>query len=221
MNTQDEPTNCHTCNASLERGYSYRYKNNILVSALCFNCASDRDLNEYRETNVLVTSFCTDNTLKLYDEPSVKKFIWGAGDVSSNLQSLENILPSLSGELQLRVGAHISFLKVYQKIKTFEQDVWFKGLQDLVRPSKDRGFSAKDGNLTVMTYSMAGRCMITIEDDKASVTMLCDESAKTSSMGDRGIRATESQAIGLLDRAVKGYQDGTLKFTVDKEVSYL
>lgn len=217
MSTQVKPTNCQTCDASLDQGYSFRYKDDVIVSALCFGCSDDRDLKEYQETKILRTSFLTNNSLELYDTP-LKEFLFEKGHSTAKFETAKLAYAS-DPAMVARIEAWISYKKIFEKIKLFENEVWFKGLQDLVLPARDRGFAAQDGKFVVMTYSMAGRCMITIEDEEASVTMLCDESSKNSTMGDRGICATEAQAITLIERAVKGYQDGMLKFAVDKKIS--
>lgn len=224
MTTQAiEPTHCDLCKASLDRGYVYQYRDDVLVSSICFGCDRVIKLKEYRDTKILTTSFLIDNTIKLTTS-EIKELIY---DWKADTTGLENVLPHYADDqaFTARIEAHISLRKILKEITRFESEVWFKGLQSLIRPSQSRGFSAKlpssPGELSVLTYSMCGRCIVTIEEGNVQVSMMCDESSDTPTMGDKGIRATEEQALDLLSRTIAAYQDGTLKFEEDSGVSYI
>jgi hypothetical protein len=127
-------------------------------------------------------------------------------------------------EVRLQLEIRCSFQKIHAKIKEFEQRVWFKGLQETIRRSKCKGVSATDtpfAGFHVLTYTMCGRTIITVEDKQSSVSMICLDDSSESTMGDRGIDATEEQAIHLINLAIELYESGHLKFKDDKEVSYL
>ncbi len=224
MTTQAaEPTHCDLCEASLDRGYVYQYENDVLISSICFACDRVIKLKEYRDTRILTTSFLIDNTIKLTTS-EIKELIY---DWRGDTTELEKVLPRYANDkaFTARIEAHISLRKILKEISRFETEVWFRGLQALIRPSKSRGFSAKlsspKGELSVLTYSMCGRCIVTIEEGNTQVSMMCDESSDTPTMGDKGIRATEEQALDLMNRAITAYQNGTLKFEEDSGVSYI
>jgi len=68
---------------------------------------------------------------------------------------------------------------------------------------------------------MAGRTIITIEDDKSSVSMICIEDSDEPTMGDKGIDATEKQAMHLIDLTIELFESGHLKFKEDTDVRYV
>ena len=110
-------------------------------------------------------------------------------------------------------------------MKEFEKEVWFKGLQKKVIDSRVKEVSAHPGifsNFCVLTYTMAGRTMITIQDDNNSVSFVADETSSDSRTGFQGIDATEEQALSLIQMAIELYhnQGGTrLIFKEDNKVS--
>lgn len=94
-------------------------------------------------------------------------------------------------------------------IKELERRFWFGGHQPLAQKAKTKGMKLElaDG-LVVMTWTMCGRAMITIEDSDASVTAICSEDGRESTMGLQGIDATEEQARSLIERACVAWESG-------------
>jgi hypothetical protein len=213
MNTTEhiEPTHCDTCKASLERGYCYRYEDDNLVGAICRKCDSKIMLEEYSKSNRLRTRLITDNSLSLYYVDMKKD--WGFEN-NSFLEDLKN-----------RIEIQQSYSRIYDKIKEFEKEVWFKGLQKQIMASTVKGVSAKPGifsNFCVLTYSMCARTVITIEDDKNSVSLITEEDSPDSRMGFQGIDAIEKEAISLIQLAIDLYHNegGTrLEFKDDTNVN--
>ena len=210
MATKD-PTNCDTCKASLERGYCYVYTNGELTGAMCFGCDRKEMLKEYLVGKRLRTRLVEDNSLQLYYTDMKKDWHF------DNDAFLE--------EVKVRIDIHLSQRRIFDKIKEFEKEVWFKGLQKQVRAAKVKGVSAKTklfGNFSVLTYSMCARTMITIENDTESVTMMTTEDSDENDMGFRGVDATEQQALSLIQLAIELYHNegGTkLVFEEDTKVS--
>lgn len=205
----DNPTNCQNCNASLERGYSSRYQGNKLVSAICFTCARDETMAEYVESKILTTRLIEDNEMQLYrfDEPEY--------------QYRKTFPPE---ELKTRLEIRAAYQRIASLIEEFESNVWFKGLQGMVKTSKVKGVSAyandkKLNDLCVLTYSMCGRTMITIEDNNDTVSLITNEDSSEPCMGWRGICAKEVYALALIQRAIDLYQTKKLVFKEDKKVS--
>lgn len=91
--------------------------------------------------------------------------------------------------------------------------------------AKTKGVSAHTNifnNFCVLTYTMCGRTMITVEDDTAAITFMADETSKESHIGFHGIDATEEKAISLIQLAIELYHNegGTrLSFEEDTKVS--
>lgn len=102
-------------------------------------------------------------------------------------------------------------------IKVFERDVWFMGLQEIVRAARVRGMSFSTETHKVLTYTMAGRAMITISNEaQNSVTLITEEDAISPRMG-MGIEATEAEATQLISAAIEAWKSG-LRPESDKEV---
>jgi hypothetical protein len=208
---QPEPTHCDECNASLENGYSYRYRGDEIVKATCFACNRKEMLQEYVQSKRLKTRLIEDNSLSLYYTDMKKDWHF------ENNKFLE--------DLRTRIDIQLAYTRIFDKIKEFEKEVWFKGLQDKVKTATVKGVSAHTkvfDNFCVLTYSMCARTMITIEDDKRSVTFITEEDSKESRMGFRGVDATEADAISLINLAIELYHNegGTrLEFKEDTKVS--
>lgn len=200
-----EPTNCNTCQASLENGFVYKYRGDELIEAHCRECNDKTTFENYINTKRLSSHLVMDNSLNLYHTNMKKDW---------NFEN-DNFLE----QLRTRCEIAISVSKIQKKIKNFEKEVWFKGLQNTVRASTMKGVSAIINNFYVLTYTMCGRTMITIQDDTASVTLITDETSETSCAGLHGIDATEEKALSLIQMAIELFGDKHLTFKEDNVVS--
>lgn len=110
--------------------------------------------------------------------------------------------------------------RIQPEVAKFQKDVWFGGLQDIARNAKTKGTSAVVGDFKLLCYTMCGRAMVTLDDPKASLTLITAEDAAPgdSGMGVQGIDATGEQALELLRRAMMIWADG-VRVTEDAEVS--
>ena len=205
-----EPTNCDLCQTSLERGSCNTYEDSKLVQSLCFNCNDEQTFLDYLSDKKLTTGLITSNWSILYDL-RMKDVVY-----AKEISELENLID--------RINIEISNKRINKKIKEFEKEVWFNGLQATINSSKRKGVSAKPGvfdNFCILTYSMCGRTMITIEDDSSSITVITSEDGSESRMGLQGICATEGEAIALIAIAIELYNNSTppLVFVEDLNVS--
>lgn len=201
---------CQTCSASLEQGYCYKYQDGVVVSALCFSCNDKEVLATYRSNRILRTSLLTSHINYIYDLKGYELFY--RGNVAKEAERQDNLL---------KLEIFLSTEKIRNRIKAFEQKVWFSGLQELTHKSRVKGVSAKTNRsdeFAVLTYTMAGRVMFTIENVAASITTLCSDSGSESTMGIQGISASEQEALDLLDKAIELFQTGQLEFKDDTEV---
>jgi len=207
----EDVKNCQRCDASLERGHSARWSGDELKEVICFDCSNNEEFKEYIDTKVLTTHLVTNNWMKLFylletnREPKRVSI--------SNQNELR--------DLRYRLDIQIAILDIQKKIKEFETKIWFGGLQEIVRASTVKGVSAKtekDENFCVLTYSMCGRTMFTIEDDLGSITLITDETSKDPCMGLQGIRANVGYATYLLNFAIEKWENKTLKFKDDSKV---
>src|SRR5271154_1720649 len=130
----DEPTNCQTCNASLERGYSSRYRGDKLISVICFGCDRKETMQNYLKTKVLTTRLIEDNEMQLYRFDD------------NNYQDKKTFPPE---ELKTRLEIRSAYQKIVGKIEEFERKVWFSGVQGTVKFSKVKGVSAYANDKTL------------------------------------------------------------------------
>lgn len=220
----DNVTNCMRCNESLERGYSSRWVNDECKEVICFKCDKAESLDSYMKTGVITTNFMMECLMSTFDIMR-DAYGRGIGDPQDEDQLLELLNRDYPDTTKAKLRVQLTTAKLQKKIKEFDAKVWFQGLQDQIHDTKCRGVSAKLGkkydNFCVLTWTCAGRTMITIEDDNASVTVVADETSKESRTGLHGIRATGEQAPALIDKAISLYGYGTLKFKDDKKVSML
>jgi len=223
MNDQ-EPIHCIQCKTSLEgKRYVYLYKGDQLIEAHCFDCDRKNSIKSYVETGKLRTALINTVSLDLNDISRP----WSHRDkdpYTYNLPTFRQVFDSGSEEtlkeVQTLLSIWMDYKKIYQAIKIFERDVWFNGLSKITHKSARKGMSAKLMSTKCLTFTMCGRTMITIEDDKASVTMMCNEDGEELSMGFRGVDATAQEAIDLINLMIDSFKNGLLKFADDDEVSY-
>jgi len=217
-----EPTNCDKCKASLDNGYSYLYEGSELIGATCFKCSAQEELEKYIETKRLHSRFVNNITLDLYSLDDTRDY--KDKDNDYNNKSLRYLISSASAKefevFKNKVDAYYSYIKICEKIKLFESEVWRKGLQKIIMNSHSTGVSANLIGIKCLTFSMCGRTMFTIDDNESSITMMCIEDSNNSTMHFRGIDATEQRAIELIDFVIETFNDGSLIFKDDNEVSY-
>jgi hypothetical protein len=210
----DNVKSCMRCDSDLERGYSSRYVNNECKEVICFKCDKKETLSDFLKTKVLTTRLIMDNSMDLF------YYVESIRDPKRiQIQDLSE-LESLKTKLEIQIAS----LKIQEKIKAFEKKVWFAGLQEKVLATKCRGVSAKLKThcyLSVLTYTIAGRTMITIEDKDSSVTCVADETSKESRTGLQGINAKLNDGLDLMDLAIELYENKTLKFKDDDKVGMI
>jgi hypothetical protein len=91
----------------------------------------------------------------------------------------------------------------------FEQQVWFNGLQKIVRESRTTGFSMRSGDLSMLIFGTGGRTLITLSlSNESSVTLITIEDSEVAKMGIQGIDATEAEATELILRAIEMWRSG-------------
>lgn len=214
MSRPEDVKNCQRCNASLERGYSAKWSGEKAIEVICFKCANGEEFQEYVNTKTLTTHLIMNNYGKLFD----------LLDMTKDPDRIKSSNKSDLVILRHRLDIQIASLEIQEKIKEFESKVWFGGLQEIVSGTSARGVCAKtknDNNFCVLTYTIAGRTMFTIEDDHASISTVASDTGKESSMGLQGIRALFGEAIYLLDQAIEKWENKTLVFKDDAKVGII
>lgn len=175
-----DPTNCDRCQASLGRGWSQRYRDDVLLESICFDCDNTEQIDAYEKTKVLTS----------------KVTVMAAIDEVHR----EYGKPSTVGHRETMIAVAASVERIRGRIKAWERAVWFGGLQAQVLAADFRGFRMDFPGGTALVYSLAGRTQITIEttDESAQVSLITADNEREPVMGQNSIRATEDQAIGLI-----------------------
>lgn len=123
---------------------------------------------------------------------------------------------------------------IERHVRRFEREVWFAGLQKIVRASCSSGmsFTFPNNGPKFLLLCSAGRCMMTIEAKTHSITLITAEDEGPNHeargpkppgqgpMGIQGIDATVSQAIELVREAVDVWKSGRFDIVDDKKVSF-
>ncbi len=212
----EKVTNCQRCNSILEHGYSGRYIDNKCIEVICFKCDKKETMEDYLKDKIITTRVLMDSMLAVHRHVD--------GDID-DVEKLSKLLKlNFSDDMIAKIEIQIASAKIQKKIKEFESKIWFNGLQEQVLKTKCRGVSAKlktHNKFCVLTWTCAGRTMITIEDNDSSVTCVADETSKQSRTGFHGIRAKASDALDLIDLAIELYENKTLKFKDDDKVGMI
>lgn len=117
-----------------------------------------------------------------------------------------------------------SLERIELEISNFELNFFLAGFQKMNSKTKHRGFVGSYNEITLMTYTTAGRVMITIKDDNSNITLIGQENDDVElrtfpKIGLQGINATEENAITLLQLAQKYYTAGNLKLKKNNNVN--
>lgn len=89
-------------------------------------------------------------------------------------------------------------------------------LKEYYKAASMRGHSAQLDGFKMLLWGSAGRVMLTIEDEKAQVSWVFDESSENPRGGLQSYEGTEAQVIGLLKKAIKSKP----VFVSSEDVSY-
>jgi hypothetical protein len=113
---------------------------------------------------------------------------------------MDGILDRSTHDLYLTVNERLGAIA-----KRFEREVFNLDMAKIIDASKSRGMSCVIGGVTVMSFVMAGRCMITLEAPNReepnyidSFTLICSEPPDEPNMGYQGIAATADRAEELV-----------------------
>lgn len=201
MTSLPEPTSCDRCSAKIDGAYTQRWRDDVLIETFCGRCNDAEHVANYVATGII-----TSHLTLIASLASVRGN--GGYEHEPKQKTLADVWHSMR--------------KLRQHIKDFERDVWFGGLQSAVKACPVKGMRMDFDGGRALNWTMCGRSMTTIEtpDEDAQVSVMCAEDGGESTTGLRGIRATEEQAIALLEAARKAFLGGA-RFAADSKVSYL
>jgi len=202
-----EPTKvCSVCGKHSDEGYVELYKDHVLVSVTCRGCDITRRFDRHRDTGVITTWLVTEVAARNYDL-SRGRTVDPRGRPIERADEVRAIAASLE--------------RIQIAVREFEQAVWFGGLQKAARASRTKGMRGHPdvGPVSLISYTMAGRAMVTIEDATTQVTLITIEDEEKPCMGLRGIEATEAQALALLKAVREAWAAGRVEMREDRGVS--
>lgn len=214
--------NCSQCSCSLENEYttSYYNENNELIKVLCHKCEKENIFSKHVETKILTSQLIEMVALDFYSLSHPYNARSGEGYKGSLRELMDNGLAKDFDNLKIKCEINASFLRVRDRIKQFEKEVWFAGLQNIVISSDSSKLSASYDKIKILIFSSSGRTLITIYENDIDLTLITAEDSKESSMGFRGSSATEEQIISLLDKTTALFKDNILEFSRDHNISY-
>lgn len=185
---------CSQCHAKRLNAHSARLdEDGYVLRVLCLDCNDTENLDRYSKDGRLFSSLTLSACLKAYKggKPGTDPR-WLKIDASSKIIHTAAKAPG-----------------------GFECHVWFNGLQRAVRDSGCTDMSSGKvltpiGDLTLVTFCSAGRCVLQIDSDVARLTLITAEDEDEARMGVRGIDATEEQALELLATIVAAWKHGKI-----------
>lgn len=195
MTTEKDPKNCDRCTASLVRGWSERWRDDKRVEVVCFDCDKAERFARYAETDVLTSNLLIDGALYQARRE---------GGAAGGSYARDYLLDRANREIA----------EIHTACKAFERDVWFGGLQRIVRAASHRGFRASFAldsvQCNLLVWSCAGRTVFTAQpaDESYQVSLITAEDEANAVMGIQGICATKGQAVVLIDAATKACVGG-------------
>ncbi len=174
-------------------------KTGAVTAVECEPCAAGARLDRFERTGHITTWLWTDSHFEVGDAEK-------RGPASGpRIQSLRRLVESMES--------------LKEQVAEFDRDVWFGGLQVIVRASSSSALSGRAPLGPVLLLTTAGRAICTmIGPSGESVTVITDQSSPSPRMGVQGIDATADEARLLISGAVASFRDGTLIFSPDPEV---
>lgn len=189
----------------------------------CFDCDREERFATYAQTRRLGTRLLIDASLIAH--------------AAERHKGVDPTTPPEHVDLALEIQRGLDYLRL--QVKRFEREVWYGsgggkdqegGLQKQVNDSWSAGMSAKLDGFKLLTFCSAGRCMLTLDADDASVTLITADNEPMGAraeyggrpdqgpMGLHGIDATIARAWLLIQEAITAWERRKLKLRDDREV---
>jgi hypothetical protein len=224
MNTNPDPRvlaiipdglKCRKCGVAVTDNFIATWKNGERVEGTeqCQACENEDRLSGYAKSRVLTSALVCEAGLEC----------WEYADGHTDVRPAQEWL-----------DIYDATKKIQEMVKRFDQEVWLpdlenpdsdKGLASIVRPSRRKGMSSDCTGLEglgitkFMTYCMAGRCAIQLNDpDGNFIQMITAEDENAHRMGLNTIHATAGDALKLINNAIQAWKAGALEHTDDTDV---
>jgi hypothetical protein len=202
---------CAVCHKACGHGFTATcdVQTGVVRRVVCDECRRDELFRLYRDTGCITSSLMMEASLRYCRGVELGKMFDGP-----------------AGRWDTICKIHDSIVRIQYMVERFQKLVWFDGLQRIVRRSSTFGLSSQKkfhtavGLARMLVGSTAGRALMTIETDDASVTVIADETAAPgeSKMGIQGISATEDQAMEILMGTTTAWAANEIQMQQDGEV---
>lgn len=151
----------------------------------------------------------TDLRIVVYQEPELG---WEQLMASANLHqnvtlSTSMLLRGSQQEYNKRVDRYRGFISVSNNLQVlataFQEEVYFKGLKEIIDQTEMRGMSGQFVDVKVLIYVLAGRIMFTLSDGTNDFSIVGAEDETDSTMGYSGINATYPAARNMVRTVIE------------------
>ena len=196
---------CMTCNGSLENGYSWRGTERAGITFIMCHKCNDLDgirnfgTDEYLNSSLMLTASLVGHEVKMgYDTPL-------------------HLMPELATLLQLALfGDWLN-----EQGKVFEKIFFTPKLRKWVEKHTGGGTSGKLNGVDVLVFTTAGRCLITLNTKKASLTFITvDGDEGIGMMNWQGVSGTRKDIRAMVDKVFRD-ETRVLTLTANKKVRIL
>jgi len=202
-----EQLDCARCDATDLSGYSQTLdKDDNVLETICLLCHDKEWIAKYEKSGRISTSLSTMAYLTVHGLPR-------KGLAPEKIHTLHLVFESMK--------------EVYDKIREFNQDVWFAGLQKFIQGEDTHGHSATftdemGHEIKFLSLAMCGRWRATIQDPEGSfIDIITVEDESEARMGLNGIGSTTEAALRLLESAITAWKAGEIKLIPNGDVHIL
>ena len=201
-----DPTNCDRCRDNLEGGWSERrnHKTGEVTSVLCFLCARQDAMDDYRRTGEITSRLGGDAAVaNLYLSGECSSGSLRDGVYQFWLRNADSLREIAAANEEIAAAA-----------SQFECAHWLPHIQAYYNKATTRGHNGDGGDFVTLLWGSAGRVLLTIKDKYpvghpdgkyggAWVTLIFDESSKETRGGVQGMCATKQEALALIAAATE------------------
>lgn len=202
----EQKRDCVKCGATDLRGYRFTPgPNGEETNVTCLDCADNENLDQWEKDKRL--------TGRLLVTASLKAFY------ATEAREKRTCDPRW-----LRINEDNQ--RLHAVVKDFEREVWLKGFGKAVEDDDHRSlktdpFPTEVGEATLMTYTLAGRIMLTFDTKTVSFTSITaeHEGLERACMGVQGVDGTVEEAEALVRGAIRAYAVQRLQPLPDSQVT--
>jgi len=209
MEATTETRTCALCQKEITDRYVETWSGDKLTRVVCSECDRNERYASFAATSRMTTWLVSDASM----------VVWHADEAREPRMPVDPMRLPLARHVKAQADALLA------DVKHFESTVWFGGLQRTVRKSRYKGMSAAEpvaspfGPVQVLSFTMAGRALVTLETGDHSVSLITAEDESTPRMGINGIGTTAAVACTLMRTVAAAWERGEVKMVDDTGVT--